>query len=331
VNGIITSFSGSQSIGNAVNPAIPPMPGFESRLSHNVLLDAFVNNLAQARVPARANLLTAEAIPQQLLDQLDQLAKDFQTGRGAQAFQNALGYFEAIGDNPDQLLVLSLKGLLELVETIAQFAIQGLKTLVDLLFDAIKAVIDALGAMLNADWSIPLVSEIYQMATGKGLTFKPIDLFALTIAIPATSIYKVIKQVAPFPDDTAVSDLKAHFTAGCLAQRAFGTTAAATALGAGTEPWLERVRFVSDVGFVVNWSLRAVVEMYINGSDLPTDPLVATTNLVQRFASSFFSMPWVYMDRSPNPSQAEDMEFSLWYAQIVFGPGRGAALRARSA
>jgi len=34
------------------------------------------------------------------------------------------------------------------------------------------------------------------------------------------------------------------------------------------------------------------------------------------------------MDRSPNPSQAEDMEFSLWYAQIVFGPGRGAALRA---
>ena len=297
------------------------------RVSHNVLMDALVNNQAQARTLTRANLLGAATIPQQLLDKLSQLANDFETGDGAHAFQEAVAYFEDIKDNPDQVLVLALQGLLKVVEGIALFAIQGLKALVDLLFDAVKAVIDAFKTLLNEDWSIPLVSEIYQMASGKSLTFKPIDLFALIVAIPTTSVYKVIKQVAPYPDDAAVADLKANFTAAWLAQRAWGSTASAAAAGEA-EPWLNGLRITFDIGFAVTFVTRAIVETPINQapSDAPLPRWATLFNLVQRGATSAFSIPWVFKDPSPNPSLADIIEEVTWSFNHVCGPVRGMAL-----
>ena len=325
MDGFINAFSASQSIREAMNPVLPPEPVYESRVSHNVLQQALMENLAGATSSGLAvrRAATLPPILQQLVDRLQKIDDDFRTGPGAQVFQEAVRYFEAIGNQPEHLLELSLQGLLKLVESMTLFAIQGAKTLFDLLFEALQAAIGLIRSLLAEQWSIPLVSDIYQLATGKSLTFAPVDLFALAVAIPSTAIYKVIKHAPPFPTDTALETFKAGFTAAWVEQRAWGGR---TVAAAGSEPWLDVVRGTFDVAYSANFLIRMPVETFINTSLQPPPAFVSIVNLTQRFLGSFFSMPWVMKDPSSNPSRSETLENNLWYYQILAGPTRGAVV-----
>src|SRR5262249_11090227 len=178
-------------------------------------------------------------------------------------------------------------------------------------------------SLLAEQWSIPLVSDIYQLATGKSLTFAPVDIFALMVAIPSTAIYKVIKHAPPFPTDTALETFKAGFTAAWVEQRAWGPRPAAAA---GSEPWLDVLRATFDVAYSVNFLIRMPIETFINTSLQPPSKFVSIVNVTQRFLGSVFSMPWVMKDPSSNPSEADTLENNLWYYQVLAGPTRGAVL-----
>ena len=83
-------------------------------------------------------------------------------------------------------------------------------TIVDLVFNAVKGLINSLKALLNDPWDVPFVSELYKLVSG-GHDLTAGDLFALIVAIPATIVYKIVRNQAPFPNDASVAEFRTDF------------------------------------------------------------------------------------------------------------------------
>src|SRR5262249_19812995 len=79
---------------------------------------------------------------------------------------------------------------------------------------------------LTAEWDIPLISALYTKVANAPLT--TVDLAALVVAIPATTLSKLVYQRSPFPDDAAVAAFKTSFTAATVTQHLSHATAAPT-------------------------------------------------------------------------------------------------------
>ena len=85
----------------------------------------------------------------------------------------------------------------------------------DLIVGMLKIAKDALGGLLGiltTDLQIPILSPIYSWLTEtkanpKGDTLTFLDLGCLIAAIPATIIYKLIKEQTPFPDNAFTQSL----------------------------------------------------------------------------------------------------------------------------
>jgi len=275
--------------------------------------------------PARARA-GDDPVLDRLVQLVTQLAEQIQNGDGGKAFQQAAQYFQSIKDNPDQVLVLSLKGLLKIVEGLALVALQGFGLVLGAFFDAVNAAITAVQSLLNERWTIPVVSDIYQWATdSKDGSFSIIELTALMAAIPATSIYKATFGGAPFPDDNAVDAVKRLITVGWLEQRAWG---GGPGIAAPSDP-LTEIRRICNILYAVNFGVRCPVEFAINYNAQPLLPL-SVINIGQRFFASGLSIPWVMGDPEgpPFPGTADGWTQWIWITQIMFGPTRGAILLA---
>lgn len=287
----INSFAGQQTIGEWIRPVTPPDPVYEARIGDNPLLDALLANYAQAAtlLPARVPVKVGDNPALDKLVQLvTQLNDEFTNGGGVAAFQEALQYFESIKDNPDQILVLALRGLLKIAEGIALVALQGFALVLGAFFDAVNAAIAAVQSLLNEKWTVPVASDIYKWATGsQDGSFSIVELFALIAAIPATSIYKATFGAAPFPDENAVAAVKSLVTVGWLEQRAWG---GGPAMAAADPDILTITRRVCNVVYAGNFAVRAFVEYPINISPTPV-PLLPFQNIGQRYFSSALSIP----------------------------------------
>ncbi|WP_157543808.1 hypothetical protein [Mucilaginibacter paludis] len=208
------------SLGSIGNEYKEPQPEAENGMDHNPMFISYKENYKDTTVKASFAESFAESPINDLVIMLQDLANNFEFGDGKAAFDEAINYFSNIKDNPDKALDLLLSGLVKVGESIALFALDFGKGVILTMLDIIVSVIDAFKNLMNEEWEIPIVSEIYKLATGETLSFRPIQLLSYIIAIPANIIYKASEGVAPFPDEASVQAFKNYYTLDYLKKRA---------------------------------------------------------------------------------------------------------------
>ncbi len=329
VERFIASFAPAESVKQTLDPLRPPMPALELRANNNFLLDALTTNLSSASTaPIDARLIAKDGPLDALGKKLQAIADDLATGRGKEAFNSAADYFARIVDDPSHGLELAFAGLLRALEGVVLFTVEVAKILVDLLFDAVSAILEALQTLLDTPWSLPFVSEIYKAITGQELLFKPLDLLALIVAIPATPIYKILdgSGEAPFPNASAVARFKSWFTVERF-EAYFQPGARPRMVSMQPGDFIDVGRKFMHVAYATNFLCRAVLETKINTDPKP-DRFYVLLNIFQRLASSAVTIPWALSDDPggfDGPDQLKDLSNIIWVSQLVCGPLRGLA------
>jgi hypothetical protein len=120
------------------------------------------------------------------------------------AFAQAISYFQAIGDNPDEFLQNALGGILSAIQGILNSALNVAAASINAIFECVEAVLQAVDALLRESLYVPLVSELFTLITSHD-QMTILGLFTLIVAIPATIIYKILFSEAPFANAESVS------------------------------------------------------------------------------------------------------------------------------
>ena len=254
----------------------------------------------------------------------------------------------AIGDNPNDALNLLMSGVVKTLEAAALFTLDAAKAVIATLMDLIREVIEAVRALIFAEWEIPVVSQLYKLFTGRTLSIRMVQIISYLVAIPATLIYKLATKTAPFPDQGALDAYKNYVSVDWLKSK-FGiaterqvvfdakqeTVVACVSLGIYSGAMVARILTDTLVGFLNATNLAAA-------GDLParvqafkgrwTNPQnVAVASIVLRLVTTFATTPWLIRPNIPGPQcPAGQPGFSpiIWMCQIVFGPFRGLLLLA---
>lgn len=95
--------------------------------------------------------------------------------------------------------------LKRLTAILADTMITAGKIVLDAFLAAIELLVEGYLDSLTAPIFIPVISQLYQDATGDDLTL--LDGFCLAAAIPATIVYKIATGNAPFPDNDTTTQL----------------------------------------------------------------------------------------------------------------------------
>jgi hypothetical protein len=180
------------------------------------------------------------------------------------------------------------------------------------------------------------LAAIYKFITGEKLTFRPLRIFSIILAVPITVVYKVVLKEAPFPDDESVNVVKQNFTADWLAIKSGIKPAPAASIAtAEAEPWQKAMQWVCNIGFGVTYIARAIIEpivVYkIKGSDAqnPVGLVWQWSVPALRFVNSIFSIPWLaQQDPASGFSCKTEKGFGnyIWLFQMLFGPTFGLAI-----
>ena len=110
------------------------------------------------------------------------------------AFNTLGAQIKTIAENlPNQPFTTTLS---QVLGAIADLALSSAENFLQLVVEVMEAVLSEVKDVLNATIDIPVISYLYRKMTGSDLT--PLDLFCLLSAIPATVVYKAVKQQAPF-------------------------------------------------------------------------------------------------------------------------------------
>jgi hypothetical protein len=120
-------------------------------------------------------------------------------------FQTAITQLKL--DIIDQVQTLSATEIVKRLSAILGDLLLGIaKDVIDGILSIMQEMAGDILKMLTTPLDIPVLSPIYKWLTdGDTLTF--LDLACLVAAIPATIIYKIIKEEAPFPDNALTAKL----------------------------------------------------------------------------------------------------------------------------
>jgi len=184
------------------------------------------------------------------------------------AFSRATEYFQAIGDNPDQFLQNSLAGIINVIQGALNAGLNVAKDVVDLIFKCIESALNTLLALLTDTLYVPLASELYTMVTGiENMTI--LGLFSLIVAIPVTIGYKILFNVAPFADQSAIDQFISDMN-----QAITPVTAAAkqeTELEAVTSIQNVVAQFLGVIQ-IIGFPIYGVIEGMLDGWPVPPKP-----------------------------------------------------------
>lgn len=245
IDGFITSILGQTTAGAGGTTILQlsqeygkPSSTSQQIAGTNIVLDGFVDN-ADAAQPAGGSfserLQSSVTDPvSTLIGQMTQLGGDDGPIQTSTAFAEAFDYFKSIPAEPDKLLQLVAAGLLKLLEGIATLCLNLAQSLVNALFDALNNALDALWGLLNEEWKIPFVSALYKKIAGNPLSM--LDLMSLIVAVPATVVYKLVFNEAPFPTPQDVDAFKQAFNTQFLVQRSGLGASGQSSLPAATLP-----------------------------------------------------------------------------------------------
>lgn len=305
---------------------------------HNLFLNAFLENQGKVKGLGGAGggtaaLLGSTALSDglsTLMERLEALADNFQFGDGKQAFNEAFGYFDAIGSDPGRVLELLLSGLIKVLEGVALFALDAAKGVVLTMFDLLADIIKLFRELLFEDWEIPILSQLYKLFTGDSLTVTPVSVVAWVAAIPVTILSKVVLDRAPYPDDEALERFKKGFTVEWLKQRTGISTPQAAAI-VMTESEAEELKRNFLIMYTVTMALRTLIDLSQIGANATGAGLgpAAIVPVALRFGSTLFTMPWVMTLGAGAPSctpGGPGFAVTIWICQILLGPTRGAII-----
>jgi hypothetical protein len=106
----------------------------------------------------------------------------------------------------DQFATLSATEIIQkLVAIIGDLLLNTVENVLITAVDILEALAKGLLDAFTATISIPILSPLYKSITGNDLSM--LDLACLIVAIPATLIYKLIKEEAPYPDNATTTAL----------------------------------------------------------------------------------------------------------------------------
>ena len=325
-----------QTIGQYGTQYGQPNPDITAAIGHDSLLNGFLDYAGDADI--RTNETLTEMIESgplgNLVEELAALADNFEFGEGGQAFDEALAFFGAIGDNPDQILQLALSGVLKVMESVALFAVEAAEGVVLSIIDLVDDILLVVKELLNEEWEIPFVSQLWKLITGDTSSFKPIDLATTIIGVPATVAYQAATGEAPFPTDASVKEFEEAYTVQWLLQQAGVKTADRQTLVqknlARTTATVETFSKIFRYCGGATWLVRTAVEppQIITAA---TENPIRTLNLINvacRLCSAAFSTPWLHNTNAGGLSCLGTTEFNnlIWVLQVVFGPMRGGLL-----
>jgi hypothetical protein len=199
-----------------------PLEGFDSPAAQLIGTHLVQNapNASATSTGLSASLASDTSALQDILDKVNSFGETYGVN---QKIQDALAKFQTAMSSPDQYLQIVLSGIVDLVEAAVLAMVAGMQILVDAVLDAIVLLLSTLQSALNAEWSIPIVSDLYERMTTSdsnpnGLPLTPLGLMGLLIAMPATVVYTAVNKQAPFPDDNSLAQFTSGFNATTLLQ-----------------------------------------------------------------------------------------------------------------
>lgn len=307
---------------------------------HSPLLSGFLDNAGDTNAQVNQELadILGSGPLDDLLQQLIDLGDNFQFGDGKEAFDEAVDYITQIGDNPDQILQLGLSAAVRLMESVVLFAVEAAEGVVLSMIDLVADLLLAIEALLNQEWEIPFVSQLWELITGDTLSFRAIDLVTTIIAVPGTVAYKAVAGKAPFPTDASVEEFEKAYTVQWLIEKSGIETPERKKLAASDLARMTAVVEGNKQTWVtlgaVTWVIRGLVEPFQVGiAAYAEDPgtlgkVLGTANVIGRFATAGFTTPWLLDPDAGSfscASQSNPKEFNnlIWLLQVFLGPGRG--------
>jgi len=338
----IAAINPEATLGSFTTSQGDPPPQTLASNGHNPLLNGLLDNAGdtQAQASSQAIVDALESGPLDgLLQELESLADNFQFGEGKEAFDQAVEYITQIGDDPDHILQLGLSAAVRLMESVVLFGVEAAEGVVLSMIDLIADLLLAIEALLNQEWEIPFVSQLWKLITGHALTFTPIDLLTTILAVPATVAYKAATGEAPFPTDASVEEFENAYTVQWLVQKSGIQAPEMEKLAAAD---IERMTAVVETNKqtwvifgAITWAIRGLIEPFQVGvAAFKEDPgtlgkVLSTVNVIGRFVSGFLATPWLLDPDAGGfscASQDDPDEFSntIWLCQILCGPTRGA-------
>lgn len=322
-------------------------------MEHNVFANAYQQNGGKASENGQNAMTLMSSAPlssslDSLVTLLEDLANNFQFGDGKAAFDEAIGYFTAIGDNPNNALNLLMSGIVKVMESTALFALDAARAVIATILDLIREVIESFKSALFAGWEIPIISPLYKFFTGKTLSIRLSQLCAYLIAIPTTLIYKFATDTAPFPDQAALDAYKNYVTVDWFKSKFGMPTTALVRFDSTLEKVVACVSlaiysgamFVRIFSDVLTGFFSATAVIPAGGQTKIPDRLnnyqqswsadgkrnCALVSVLLRYITTGATAPWLIRSNVGAPScPAGQPGFSgvIWLCQVVFGPTRG--------
>lgn len=227
--------------------------------SANPVLSGFINKSAKAEGAIMPPELSLD-VSQKLKDLLEQVKTYGDSIHSAESFKKASEYFQKAATSPDAVGQMLISALLELAEGMVLTVIGGVRVVIDLVCDAISAIVHALRSLMSAEWNIPFVSSLYRHVTGGPMT--AVNIVSLILAVPATALYTLGKKAPPFADEAAVKTFQQNFTAanilGALgAKQRAGVAADVPAL---SDTWTDFFGYLSCANLLVNAATSTIVD-----------------------------------------------------------------------
>ncbi len=321
---------GGESVQRYLDDNNRPNAAVDEGTGHNPLFNAFQDNYKNANTGdvAKTTASLADGPLDALVAELVKLADNFQFGSGKQAFDEGILLFSKIGEDPDNVLNLLMAGILKTMEALVLWGIAAARGVVLSILDLMADLVDAVKSMLNEEWEIPFVSQLYKLITGDTLSFRPMRIFAYIAAIPATLIYKIIDGSAPYPDEASVDAFKKNYTVAWLMEVSGLKTArqlhgaAQAALG----DWRKTTSKIFTAIFAATMFVRIWIDTataLASSGAFPAPTALVVTNLAARFLTMFMTTPWIYSDAGGFGCTKGPLNNLRWLLNIIFGPLRG--------
>jgi hypothetical protein len=141
----------------------------------------------------------------QLLQQIEPIPGTAMTSSGFEQLGNVISPLN--GTSPYDA------ALSDVLPAVGNAAVSGLtlvQGVVDSVFTAAIGSIDGIQTMINAEWNIPLVTDLSAWITD-GSPLTALDVSCLLLAVPVTVTYKVMFNESPVPDQATLEALEAAY------------------------------------------------------------------------------------------------------------------------
>ena len=281
----------------------------DSSLTTNIVFASLLNNSADVRLPAPIGLTLEDNLYRKLEEYANKLGSN-------EVFEKAKKYFEEI-KSVDNVRQFGLSGLVSAIKDLILFALKGAQAVTDAVLKAVALLLQQFLNIMETEWKIPLLSDFYTHITREN-KMVPLGLLALALATSYTVLYKLVRNVAPFPTHGDVEEFKKAFTA-----QKFLTASGLLHADSRVETLIaspsEEYKALLDHLFLCStilWSISgSAVDVTPPGKPEPEG--AGKQNLFWEFVMLLSTVPWFFGAGAPDCEGAEGLEPWSWIVGAV--------------